>query len=326
MCCWDGHSLAGRRFEWPQAGRLLIACRQLCKLDTLAAAAARLGMHVLVEVRPRLAGQSRVGGRGEQAAQLEQGSRRAAQPRTPEAVHTGPASLSTYGGAKAEAATPRWAHSWRKRCRQQNSSVQVRGALGCVWQQGRAAPRRRMASRCAYLLPVHDGCKVALAQEADEQEEGAHAEHGGQGEGAHLQPAGRGGRARRLLAGSPPPTEEAGCTPLSCPESYRAAAAGAALGLVPSPGRCCAPAEVLPRQAAWPPLLQPPCRARGGFAPSSAAADQPRLSCAETPAAAPAAALPRQGGAASAAAAPPRTAGRSASCTACPQAASCRSL
>lgn len=39
----------------------------------------------------------------------------------------------------------------------------------------------------AHLLVVHDRGEVALAGEADQQEGGAHAKHGGQGEGADLQ-------------------------------------------------------------------------------------------------------------------------------------------
>ena len=44
--------------------------------------------------------------------------------------------------------------------------------------------------------PVHDGSKLALAGEADEEEQGAHAKHGGQREGAHLQERDRRRRRR----------------------------------------------------------------------------------------------------------------------------------
>lgn len=74
---------------------------------------------------------------------------------------------------------------------------------------------------------------MALAQEAHEQEEGAHAEHGSQGEGAHLQPAGReaGAGSGACRRGGPSLVGEPGCALLSWQEAPPRAGAGAAAWL-----------------------------------------------------------------------------------------------
>lgn len=52
-----------------------------------------------------------------------------------------------------------------------------------------------------HLLLMHHGSKLALAGQAHEEEEGAHAKHGCQREGAHLQRRRRGRQERRQEVG-----------------------------------------------------------------------------------------------------------------------------